>query len=130
VALIRADNPGFTDSSWPSVTICSMTSHTAVEEQLGQPLSIHRWRGNIWFDGAAPWQEFDWIGRQLRIGEAVFAVRERTTRCLATTVNPETGLRDADTLKALSTWGHQDFSVKAEIIRGGSIRPGDKLELL
>ncbi len=130
VRLVRARGQGMTDSSWPSLTLCNMASHRAVEEQLGKDLSIHRWRGNIWLDQLAPWHEFDWIGRDLRIGGAILKVRERTTRCLATASNPETGQRDADTLGALDTWGHRDFSVKAEVIEGGTVRPGDKLELL
>ena len=28
-------------------------------------LSIHRWRGNLWVDGWAPWAEFDWIGQDI-----------------------------------------------------------------
>lgn len=129
VRLIRVPGVGLTDSSWPSVTLCNMASHRAVEQKLGRPLSIHRWRGNIWFDGLPVWEEFDWIGREVRIGEAVLKVHERTERCLATTANPETGQRDADTLGTLETWGHRDFSVKAEVIRGGEIRVGDKMEL-
>ena len=96
--LIRVPGVGLTDSTWPSVTLCNMASHRAVEQKPGRALSIHRWRGNIWFDGLAVWEEFDWIGREVRIGEAVLKVHERTERCLATTANPETGKRDADTL--------------------------------
>lgn len=128
VRLVRVPGVGLTDSSWPSVTLCNMASHRAVGQRLGRELSIHRWRGNIWFDGLPVWEEFDWIGREVRIGEAVLKIRERTERCKATTANPDTGQRDADTLGALETWGHQDFSVRAEVIRGGTIRVGDTLE--
>ncbi|MEN8750669.1 MAG: molybdenum cofactor biosysynthesis protein, partial [Marivita sp.] len=30
-------------------------------------------------------------------------------------------------LGALDSWGHQDFSVRAEVIRGGVIRCGDEV---
>ncbi|WP_187431583.1 hypothetical protein ROLI_033880 [Roseobacter fucihabitans] len=128
--VIRLDGRGFTDSDFPSVTLCNLASHKAMEQQVGQDLSIHRWRGNIWFDGADPWVEFDWMGRDIRIGGCVLRPRERTDRCLATTANPETGERDADTLGALKHWGHQDFSVRAEVITGGMIKRGDVLEAL
>ena len=97
---------------------------------MEQALSIHRWRGNIWFDSDDPWAEFDWIGRDVKVGQAILRARERTDRCLATTANPDTGRRDADTLKALEKFGHQDFSVRAEVIRGGTIRRDDNVELL
>jgi len=109
--IIRVPGRGMTDSDFPSVTLCNMASHRAVEQRIGHALSPLRWRGNIWF-------------------EVVFAVRERTDRCAATTTNPETGKRDADTLGALDHWGHRDFSVRAEVIRGGTIRLGDEVRPL
>ncbi|MEY8838753.1 molybdenum cofactor biosysynthesis protein, partial [Cribrihabitans sp. XS_ASV171] len=48
-------------------------------------------------------------------------------RCVATMANPETGERDVDTLATLAQWNHQDFSVRAEVIRSGQIRIGDKV---
>ncbi len=128
--IVRAANRGMTDSDFPSISLCNMSSHRAVEQKLGRDLSIARWRGNIWFDGQPLWNEFDWIGRDIRIGEAVFHVRERITRCLATTANPETGERDADTLGALSSWDHQDFGVYAEVLEGGTIHTGDEVQVL
>lgn len=125
--VIRSESRGFTDSDFPSITLCNMSSHRAVEQRVGRPLSIHRWRGNIWFDGAAPWEEFDWIDREVRIGEAILVPRERTDRCLATRNNPDTGQRDTDILSALGSWGHQDFSVRAEVVRGGTVRTGDRM---
>ncbi len=128
--LVRAEHPGWTDSDFPSVTLCNTVSHRAVAQRLGHPLSIHRWRGNVWIDGLAPWEEFDWIGREIRLGDAVLRVRERTDRCRATTANPDTGRIDADTLGALDSWGHQDFSVRAEVIAGGEVSQGAKVELI
>lgn len=123
--VVRVPGRGMTDSDFPSVTICNLASHRAVEQRIGHKLSIHRWRGNIWLDGLGPWEEFEWLDRDIRIGSAVLRVRERTDRCTATTANPETGKRDADTLGALAHWGHKDFSVRAEVIEGGTIRHGD-----
>lgn len=127
--IVKLPSRGFTDSDFPSVTLCNRASHRAVEGQIGHDLSIHRWRGNIWFDSDAPWIEFDWIGRDVRVGECILTIRERTDRCLATTASPETGMRDADTLAALKHWGHQDFSVRAEVKQGGLLRLGDTVEV-
>lgn len=128
--IISVPGRGMTDSDFPSVTLCNMASHRAVEERLGQSLSIHRWRGNVWFDGFPDWQEFDWMGREVQIGQAVFRVRERTDRCPSTTTNPATGVRDADTLGALEHWGHRDFSVRAEVIKSGELKIGDPVKVL
>ncbi|MEP2715565.1 MOSC domain-containing protein [Pseudophaeobacter sp.] len=129
--IIRVPGRGMTDTDFPSVTLCNWASHRAVETAMEQEVSPLRWRGNIWFDLGTAWAEHDLIGKQVQIGEAVFFIRERVVRCLATTANPETGARDLDTLKALNdTWGHQDFSVYAEVITGGDIRLGDSVEVL
>lgn len=125
--VVRAETRAMTDSAFPSVTLCNRASHRAVAQKLGRDLSIHRWRGNIWCDGLAPWEEFDWIDREIRIGTAVVVPRERTTRCLMTHANPETGRRDADILGTLDSWGHRDFSVMAEVIESGEIAVGDEI---
>lgn len=128
--IVRVPGRGMTDTNFPSISLCNLASHHAVAQATGQPLSPHRWRGNIWFDGLPAWQEFDWVNREIQLGEAVLQVKERTTRCAATTANPDTGQRDADTLGALRQMGHQDFGVYAEVLRGGQIQTGDKVQVL
>lgn len=128
--ILKLPDRGFTDSDFPSVTLCNLASHRAVEKQVGQSLSVDRWRGNIWFDTQVPWEEFDWMDQKVKIGEAIFHVQERTDRCLATTANPKTGERDVDILKALDHWNHQDFSVRATVVTDGKVQLGDRVELL
>lgn len=126
--IFRLDDRGWTDTAFPSVSLCNAASHGAVETQAGKDLSPLRWRGNIWFDGAAPWEEMDWIGRSLTLGEATLEVREPIRRCLATTASPETGVRDLDTLAILNgTWDHQNFGIYTEVTKGGRIAVGDTL---
>jgi uncharacterized protein len=121
---------GFTDSDFPSVSILSLASLRDLSARMGQDLSIHRWRGNLWLEGAAPWAEEAWIGQKLRIGKAVFEMRERITRCKATTADPDTGKVTADTLGGLqSSFGHTDFGVYAVVIEGGPIAVGDSWAL-
>ena len=128
--VFRLDRRGFTDTEFPSVSLCNTASHTEVEELAGTALSPLRWRGNIWFEGASPWAEFEWINREVKIGGAVLRVAERIERCLATTANPRTGERDVDTLKLLQTMGHRDFGIYARVVQSGTITIGDTVELL
>ncbi|NBE07584.1 MOSC domain-containing protein [Paragemmobacter ruber] len=117
---------GMTDSDFPSVAILNTASLKDLSARMGHDLSIHRWRGNLWLDGVAPWAEWDWIGRDIRIGEAVLNIRERITRCMATTVEPATGISNANTLDALqSHFGHQDFGLYAVVVNGGTIATND-----
>lgn len=120
-----------TDTDYPSVSILSLASNQALSEAMGVALSPDRWRGNFWVEGVAPWAEFGWIGKTLRIGGALLRVEERITRCKATTANPETGRIDADTLGALQGhYGHQDFGVYATVIEGGAVALDDVVEVL
>lgn len=121
---------GYTDSGTAGVTIANAASHRAVEQRLGRPISRLRWRANLWFDGLAPWEEFDFLDRDIQIGSVRLHVYGRTERCRATEANPDTGRRDTDTLGALREWDHQDFTVKAKVIAPGTIAEGDTLEVL
>lgn len=128
--IYRAADAHLTDVPGAWLSLHCHATHRAVEERLGHDLSLHRWRGNLWVEGAEPWAEFDWVGKRVAVGRAVLEVKERITRCKATMANPETGKRDADTVAALRTWNHQDFGVYAEVVDGGQIASGDPVRVL
>lgn len=124
--IVQVPGRGMTDSDFPSISIQGHSSLRALGQKLGQDLSPHRFRGNIWLDGTGPWEEFEWVGKTFQIGSVIFEGVEPITRCLATTANPDTGARDTDTLGALDAgWGHQHFGIYARVIEGGVINVGD-----
>jgi len=128
--LIKAKASAMTDTDYPSITICSSTSHDALAKEMGCDLSKNRWRGNLWIDDLEPWEEMEWIGKIVQIGNIKFDIVEPVQRCMATTANPETGVRDADTLGALQSHGHQNFSVYAVAKNNGTLSLDDKLTLI
>ena len=129
--IVSAQSRGMTDSDFASISLNNLATNRAIGEKLGQNLSALRWRGNLWFDGLDPWEEFNWVGNRLRIGTVELDIKERIGRCMATTANPETGKRDADTLDALKThWGHTQFGVYGVVVKAGQINIGDKFEVL
>ncbi|GAA0308773.1 MOSC domain-containing protein [Rhodovulum strictum] len=131
VRIVRVPGRGMTDTDFPSVSILGLSSLRALSDAVGRPLDPRRFRGNFWVEGLAPWEEFDWIGRRLRLGAAEVEICERIGRCMATTVNPETGKRDTDTLGVLdSHWGHTDLGVYAKVVAGGRVALDDRVELL
>lgn len=128
--VVRAER-GMTDTDFPSISLNSHSSLRALGQKAGAPLDPRRFRGNLWIDGLGPWEEFEWIGKTLRIGAAELRVEERIGRCLATTANPETGVRDVDTLAALDAgWGHTDFGVYAQVVQSGTVARGDTVEVI
>ncbi|MEZ5777796.1 MAG: MOSC domain-containing protein [Paracoccaceae bacterium] len=131
VRIFNAAERGLTDTDYASVSILSCASNRALGEHVGLDLSMRRWRGNFWIEGLRPFEERSWIGRRLRLGKAIVKVVEPIARCLATSANPATGMRDVDTLGALKGLvGDQDFGVYATVVEGGTVSTGDLLEPL
>ena len=130
-SLISAPEGGMADASFPALSILSLASLRALGDALGQELDPRRFRGNLWIDGTEPFAEFDWIGKTLQIGTVRLQVVDRITRCRATETNPDTGARDANTLKALREhWGHTDFGIRAKVLCDGEIALADTIEVL
>ncbi|WP_295042397.1 MOSC domain-containing protein [uncultured Paracoccus sp.] len=118
----------WTDQKWPWISILSLSSLADLEHRAGQPLGIHRWRGNLWVDGWAPWAERDLIGQVIRIGNVELRVTDQIGRCDATCANTETGERDIDMLATLERlYGHTDFGIFAEVVTGGDIALNDRV---
>ena len=124
--LAKVPDRGMTDTDYPSVSVMTCASHAAVADRLGQPLEMERWRGNIWLDGTEAWEELEWLGKDIEIGDAVLQIVEPIERCKHTMANPRTGERDTDTQAALRDgWNHQNFGVYAKVIKGGKIACND-----
>jgi uncharacterized protein YcbX len=121
----------FGDQRTPVISLNNLASLRDYESKAGGRRHRRRFRANIWFTGAPAWAERDWIGREIHIGGAVLRVTKGTTRCPATEVNPETGVRDADPVAELrSLYGHIELGIHAEVVSGGRIAVGDAMELL
>lgn len=121
----------FCDQRSPVISLINLASLADYEQRQGAPRERMRFRANVWFSGAAPWVEFDWVGRQIQLGGATLRVTRRTVRCAATEVNPATAERDAAPVKELrALYGHSDLGIHAEVIEGGRFAIGDAIEVL
>lgn len=129
-ALVTAPPEGMSDAPFASVSVLNLASLRALAQNAGQKLDPRRFRGNLWVDGLAPWEEFDLVGKSLTIGTARLEIVEPIGRCRATEANPATGKRDVAMLKLLEEgWGHTKFGVYAKVTTGGEIARGDKVTL-
>lgn len=126
--VIRVPGQALTDQDQPLVSINSVTSLDDLSARMGTRLSPHRFRGNIWVEGWAPWAELDLIGQEITLGTARLRIEEPIGRCRATGANPETGLQDADTMGALEAgYGHTDFGIFARVVESGRIALNDEV---
>lgn len=62
--------------------------------RVGRPLEMLRFRPNLVIAGSAPYSEDEW--RRIRIGTLEFRVVKGCSRCIMTTLDPQTGERSAD----------------------------------
>jgi len=127
---VEAPGHSFSDVARKVVSIIGLSSLHALEQATGSTLDPLRFRANVYVSGGSPWAEFDWIGREILLGQAKLRVVKRIVRCPATEVNPATGARDAEPPRWLREhFGHADLGVYAEVLEGGRISVGDALEV-
>jgi uncharacterized protein YcbX len=128
--VLSAPGHSFSDVKQKVVSIINLASVAAIGKALGARVNPLRFRGNIYVDGWPAWREFDFVGREIRLGSSArLRVIKRITRCAATHVDPETGTRDLMILEALAdAFGHTDCGVYAEVAVGGDIAPGDAVD--
>jgi len=121
----------FSDVAKKVVSIINLASVAAVETLVGVPVDPLRFRANLYVEGWKPWHELDLLGREIAIGDAVrLKVVKRIVRCAATNVEPGTGIRDlAIPESLLRALGHMDCGIYAEVIAGGAIAQGDRVDV-
>jgi len=120
------------------VTLLSDASVDELARRVGRErVDPRRFRMLISVAGCEPHEEDDWIGREVRVGEAVVRVLEEVDRCAVTTQDPPTGIPDLDTLRTIGTYrgirrrrnkNRIDFGVFGEVARPGRVRVGDPIE--
>jgi uncharacterized protein len=135
--LARPDRPGDALDVRP-VTLVSRESVRELARRGGvdEDLSPARFRMTIEIEGVGPPHEEDrWRSRRVRIGEAVLRIEDPVPRCVVTTLDPSTAVRDFPTLhvirgyRGVSSSGQLEFGVYADVLEPGTVRVGDEIEV-
>ena len=100
-------------------------------------VDVRRFRMLVEVDGVDPYEEDSWVGRAVRIGQALVATNGNVGRCLITSRDPESAEVDLPTLKLLAGYrgnGYQSteplpFGVYGQVLEGGRVRLGDSVFL-
>jgi uncharacterized protein YcbX len=122
---------GFVNSRNGLVSVLNLDSVRDLEQAAGRPIDPLRFRANVWVEGWGAWREYGLgAGPELRLGGAELKLRDDIVRCLATHVDPRSGVRDMDVMGALKDRnGHIFCGVYAEVMGGGRIAIGDEAVL-
>jgi GntR family transcriptional regulator/MocR family aminotransferase len=128
--LVRSRDGHFMDKPDNVISMINLATVRRLEEQWGYRIDPLRFRANLYIDGAEPWEEFEWVGSDIRIGGVLFRVDRRNGRCGATNVNPGTGRRDLDLPGSLrAAFGHKELGVYLVAREGGRVMAGDQVML-
>jgi len=126
------DQTSFSDG-FPLLLI-SQSSLADLNSHLETPVIMDRFRPNLVVHGCDAYAEDQW--QQIRVGEAIFKVVKPCSRCIFTTVDPASGVRnlDGEPLKTLSSYrkradGKVYFGQNLLIVQKGRIKIGDAVEL-
>ncbi len=79
-----------------------------ISHKVGRPLDMLRFRPNLVIEGSEAFAEDGW--KRIRIGDVEFRVVKSCSRCILTTVDPHTGIRDEqrEPLATLMTYRKQE----------------------
>ncbi|MTI11066.1 MOSC domain-containing protein [Curvivirga aplysinae] len=116
----------FQDVPTKWVSIINLASVNDLETRvIRKAIDPIRFRGNLYIEGAEAWRERNWLGKQLKIGDAVLEVTEGIGRCAATNVVPGTGEIDMNIpLSLRQGFDHMEMGVYAKVVEAGTIVKG------
>jgi GntR family transcriptional regulator/MocR family aminotransferase len=126
--LVRSADGHFMDKPDNVMSCINLATVRSLETEWRREIHPLRFRANFYIEGARPWEEFDWVGSDVMLGDVLFRVDRRNGRCGATNVNPVTGARDMDIPGSLrKRFGHKDLGVYLIARTGGKVVVGDRV---
>lgn len=121
----------FLDDPDGHISIINLASVRDFEARVGQAVDPLRFRANLYVDGWRPWEENDWIGRELALGDVRAKVVHTITRCAAPDVDPTTAKADIEVTRRLHEfYGHLLCGIYVHVSAPGRIAQGDEARLL
>lgn len=138
--LVRVNEPGAGSDRGigASVSVVSSGTLDRLAREAGEStIDSRRFRMLFGIDGVEAHEEDGWVGRRVAFGDAIVRFQALVGRCAVTTHDPDTGVRDLDTLRILSGYRSQvesdeplPIGVWGGVEQPGRVRVGDPVEPL
>ena len=121
-----------------TVSLVSRGSLERLGEEAGadQPVDGRRFRMLFEIAGVPAHEEDEWLGTQVRIGDATIVLNGDVGRCVVTSQDPDTGITTFDTLGTLAAYRREGrneplpFGVYGSVVIPGRVRVGDAVQPL
>lgn len=116
-----------------SVTLVTTSSLRLLSERAGHALASARFRSTFLVDteDMEPHVEDSWAGSEIRVGEAWVRVLGTVPRCAVVDLDPLTGARETEVLRAMAAYRRGtegvSFGVDALVTAPGLVRQGDRV---
>lgn len=116
------------------VLLTATASLAQLNERLPRPVGMVNFRPNLVAETVVPFEEDRW--ERIRVGESELDVAWACTRCVLTTIDPETATKDPDgePIRTLKTFrrGPEGVMFGQNLIprRLGAVRVGDPIDIL
>ncbi len=121
----NGENVSFADAM-PYLLI-GQASLDDLNQKLEHPVPMERFRPNLVFSGAAPFEEDAW--KEISIGDCSFKVAKPCARCVLTTVDQNTGMKGKEPLKTLASYRTKNkkvlFGQNLIALSTGQLKVGD-----
>ena len=101
VRLVRATGPLGGFDLHPVSLLSGASVRALTDDTRDEPLDSRRFRMTITIDGVPAFTEDAWLGRELRIGDAVVRVTSLVRRCAAVQKDPDGAERRQDALRRI-----------------------------
>ena len=118
------------------VSVISLTTIAGIGREAGLALDRRRFRANIVVEteNGEAFLEDEWVGGMLVFGDGgprpAVSVTMRDERCMMVNLDPETGEQDPRIMKTVLRLNENNAGVYATVVRTGTIRVGDQVNLL
>ncbi len=112
-----------------TVLVTFEATRRAVENALGRPLELRRFRSNLHLElDAVAFAEEGWADRRIEVGDVALRVREPCERCVVPTRDPgRPSERWPELLRWLFAEREGAFGAIAEVERSGRVARGDQV---
>jgi uncharacterized protein YcbX len=138
--VVKTDEPGAgVDRGRGTVSVLADASLDELARRARRDaVDARRFRMLIGVGGTEAHEEDEWVGKLVRVGEAVIRLHEEVARCAITTQDPDSGVPDFDTLREIKSYRgtrdddgkHIDFGVFGEVEEPGVVRLGDAVAVI
>jgi uncharacterized protein YcbX len=124
IRVIKQDRGIF--DTFPLSVVTTQTL-SALGEMVGDRLDVSRFRPNLLVEATdeAPFQEDDWVGHVLQIGDLRMRIDQRDGRCVVITIDPATTERTPEILRTVARERQGCVGVYGSTVAPGRVTVGD-----